>query len=700
MKQKFLFVSFFISVVTLQLTAQQTVFWRSEAANGNWENGGCGEMGTANSQWWYPGFGTNNARNRPDCFDGTTTRHNIEIGNNVHLNMSINTTFWGIRSLTLTPDASSVRTFTGSPDNNTRGIGLTSGIYNNSPANHVFNTFIGIDASEIYLMTSNSSATTTYNREIFGNSNTVVFQGAGNTLVTSTISGSGASLRKENAGTLTLTGACSYTGTTTVTGGTLELNRSGGNTLSTGNNVTINGGTLRVRSNQTINNLTISSGTLIVDENVTLTINGTFTGGGTIQNNGTIQLGGSTAFPGSSATISAMNNLIISSASGVNLNQNLTLEGNLTLTNGIFSLDNFNLLVDGQVFGGGSTSYVRTNGTGVFKPRVNEAGEITYHIGNNGVYTPIILSFTEANFGSDSRLVFSTSTGVPVSLNTTANTNFLNRTWVVEAEDITDFQYNIEFEYNPSELTAGTDEDFLLPVKFSNGVWYKPAGSSFTDGEEQGFAVADPINGTVIWYDLTSFSFFTVVQDAPSPLPVTLSSFNANCKDGGVVLTWSTASELNASHFDVQMSRDGLNWNTIGKVGAAGTTTLTTNYHFITPNAGALTYFRLSQVDLDGTTEIFGPISSACDLKENTVAVFPNPAEEQFTIDIKATEASTQATIQLVDLMGKVVYAQETALLVGSNQVRVIGVELFSGAYIVRIIAENQHFETVRLLVK
>lgn len=699
MRTKFIiFVSLLLSAA-LQSLAQQNVYWRAEAANGNWENGNCDEIGNVNSQWWYPGFAPNSARNRPDCFDGNTTRHDLEIGNNDYLNMTINTTFWGIRSLTLTANATSQRTFTGNPDNNTRGIGLTNGIYNNSPANHEFNTFIGIDASPVYLKTSNSNATTAYNREIYGNGNAIVFQGGGNTSVSAVISGNGTSLTKEDGGTLTLTGACSYTGTTTITGGTLRLNRSGGNTLPSSNNVVINGGTLRIQTNQTLNNLTISSGNLIVDAGVVLTINGTFSGGGTIQNDGTIELKGSTAFPGSSASITAMNDVIINSTSGVTLDKNLTIQGDLTLTNGLLSLGNFDLIVNGQVLGGGSNSYVRTNGTGVFKPRVNTGGAITYHVGNNGVYTPIVLNFTDANFGSDSRLVFSTSTGVPVALNS-ANTYYLNRTWVIEAEDITDFQYNIEFTYDDGELTLGTDEDQLMPVKFSNNVWYRPIGSSFSDGIEQGTASVDPVNNTITWSQLTTFSQFTVVQNSPGPLPVTITSFNASCQGSQVVLTWSTASELNASHFNVQMSRDGLNWNTVGKVEAAGTTVLTTEYQFKTPNSGALTYYRLSQVDLDGATEIFGPVSSFCDLKQNVVAVFPNPAGDYFSIDIRATEASAQATVQLLDLMGKVVFTQDLALVEGSNQVRVSDATILSGTYLVRVIAENQSFETVRLLVK
>lgn len=209
---------------------QQNIFWRDNAANGNWENGSCAEIGTPASQWWYPTFGANAARNRPDCNDGSSTRHNLNIDNNHELTMTLNTTFWGIRSLTLTNTATSNRTINSSPDDGSRGISLTDGLYNNSNSGvtHTFNARIGIDAGTVTLSTATAGAITTYNREIFGNANTTLFDGNGATNVASVISGVGAIVTKNGSGTLTLSGASAntYTGATTVNGGLLVLNKS------------------------------------------------------------------------------------------------------------------------------------------------------------------------------------------------------------------------------------------------------------------------------------------------------------------------------------------------------------------------------------------------------------------------------------------------------------------------------------------
>lgn len=224
-------------------SGQQTVFWRDNAANGNWENGGCGAIGTVASQWWYPGFNSNEARNRPDCFDGSTTRHNVIIDNNHQPTMTTNTAFWGLRSLTFASAATTNRTINSAPDDNTRGISVTNGIFNNanSGVTHTFNTRIGIDATTVTLSTATLGAISIYNREIFGNNNNIVFDGSGNTDVTAVISGAGASVTKNGSGTLTFSGSNSYSGATTITAGTLRLGAA--NVIADASNVTLNGGT-------------------------------------------------------------------------------------------------------------------------------------------------------------------------------------------------------------------------------------------------------------------------------------------------------------------------------------------------------------------------------------------------------------------------------------------------------------------------
>jgi autotransporter-associated beta strand protein len=156
------------------------------------------------------------------------------------------------------------------------------------------------------------------------------------------------------AGILALTGANTYSGLTTISGGTVQFSRTGGTTIPITNNVTVSGGTLNIKTAQTLNDLTISSGTLTVDAGVTLTINGTLDiSGGTITNSGTIAYGtnGALKYSGSSSQTStnlefpASNgpkSLSISNSAGFILHADRAINGTLTvLNNAIFDASTF-----------------------------------------------------------------------------------------------------------------------------------------------------------------------------------------------------------------------------------------------------------------------------------------------------------------------------------------------------------------------
>ncbi|MCB9298124.1 MAG: hypothetical protein H6559_34125 [Lewinellaceae bacterium] len=56
-----------------------------------------------------------------------------------------------------------------------------------------------------------------------------------------------------------------------------------------------------------------------------------------------------------------------------------------------------------------------------------------------------------------------------------------------------------------------------------------------------------------------------------SALPVTWVSFEAREGKEGIALHWETGAEENNAGFDVQRSRDGIDWETLGFVEGRGT---------------------------------------------------------------------------------------------------------------------------------
>jgi hypothetical protein len=118
------------------------------------------------------------------------------------------------------------------------------------------------------------------------------------------------------------------------------------------------------------------------------------------------------------------------------------------------------------------------------------------------------------------------------------------------------------------------------------------------------------------------------MRDISGALPVTLLSFTAKPEGDRVQLAWSTTSELNAERFIVERSADLAEYVAVGEIAAKGTTN-TRQYYSLTdtqPLPGN-NYYRLRQIDHDGTSHLFKPVAAVMSLDDVAAVVYPNPAD-------------------------------------------------------------------------
>jgi endo-1,4-beta-D-glucanase Y len=174
-----------------------------------------------------------------------------------------------------------------------------------------------------------------------------------------------------------------------------------------------------------------------------------------------------------------------------------------------------------------------------------------------------------------------------------------------------------------------------------------------------------------------------------SASPVELFSFYAEERNGDVALLWATASEKNNSYFEAERSLDGKNFSAIGKVKGNGNSGTILNYEFVDayPVFG-ISYYRLKQVDYDGTTEHSKIISvTRNDLTSLNVA--PNPFSNETNIHVFSP---TQEKLQLkiMDLSSKEVYSATH----NSNESISVGANLPSGIYIIQVIVDDRIYHS------
>lgn len=118
-----------------------------------------------------------------------------------------------------------------------------------------------------------------------------------------------------------------------------------------------------------------------------------------------------------------------------------------------------------------------------------------------------------------------------------------------------------------------------------------------------------PINSDVSYYSFEDGDFTHCMYDyngtlIDDVLPVDLSEFSVEHIRGVNIITWETLSEVDNDHFVIEYSENGIDWRDIGNVDGSGTTTHPTTYTFLHEDFGDESYYRLRQIDYDGTYDL------------------------------------------------------------------------------------------------
>ncbi|HQV50637.1 MAG: hypothetical protein IPF95_00010 [Flavobacteriales bacterium] len=190
-------------------------------------------------------------------------------------------------------------------------------------------------------------------------------------------------------------------------------------------------------------------------------------------------------------------------------------------------------------------------------------------------------------------------------------------------------------------------------------------------------------------FDLT-WTFSTPGMLDCTVLPVELVDFEAKVVDEVIELSWITQTESNSSHFTLEHSVDATDFKPIGSLSAAGNSFGTIDYSFDDPDPNnGVNYYRLKQVDLDGTftyTDIV-PIEFKKSLA--TLVPRPNPASSSIQIDLPESSAgSCMATIY--DTGGRIVRSVSIPAWIGPSFVNIPLNDLEVGSYMIQLIGNDQ----------
>lgn len=97
-----------------------------------------------------------------------------------------------------------------------------------------------------------------------------------------------------------------------------------------------------------------------------------------------------------------------------------------------------------------------------------------------------------------------------------------------------------------------------------------------------------------------------IIKGIPlEPLPVTFSNFHAEAKKGYNDISFTTVTEVNNDYFDIERSSDGMNYKSINRISGQGTSFEKNQYNYRDFEYNkSLNYYRIRQVDFDGTSSV------------------------------------------------------------------------------------------------
>lgn len=169
-----------------------------------------------------------------------------------------------------------------------------------------------------------------------------------------------------------------------------------------------------------------------------------------------------------------------------------------------------------------------------------------------------------------------------------------------------------------------------------------------------------------------------------SILPIRLTNFNLKAIDGSILLSWVTAQEINTRNFDIQSSKDGIQFKTIGTIAASGNSSVQQSYQFTDccPAAG-LVYYRLKSIDQDSKFS-YSEIRKILIPTKNTLSVYPNPAGNGPVLISLSAPLRQPTILQLYNSAGKLTWQKQ----VKANETK-IAIEMSSmpaGVYVLSVI--------------
>ncbi|RZK62970.1 MAG: T9SS type A sorting domain-containing protein [Hymenobacter sp.] len=342
---------------------------------------------------------------------------------------------------------------------------------------------------------------------------------------------------------------------------------------------------------------------------------------------------------------------------------------------------------------------VITNGTGEYRATVLGAGSssvpVTFPVALSAAasdYVPVAITAGINSAGNDKdetyRVraisgVYTTYSSAGIGATASASRGNVNTTWHIGHETATPVSATLQVCWATGREgnQFARASSYLDHYTSTTNTW-----DAVTAGSSYQAAISDGM-WAVQRTGVSKFSPFTVNSSVAGPLPVTLVAFAAKRLGSTVACAWATANEQHNDHFVVERSLEGTSFQELGTVAGHGTSPTAQNYTFVDERpAAGVTYYRLRQVDTDGTAT-YSPVAVVQGgevVGAPAITAAPNPSTGRFAL-LTNFSAAAQVRGSVVNMLGQPVATVEALVPGGAASLPLDLSAQPAGVYLVQL---------------
>ncbi len=178
-------------------------------------------------------------------------------------------------------------------------------------------------------------------------------------------------------------------------------------------------------------------------------------------------------------------------------------------------------------------------------------------------------------------------------------------------------------------------------------------------------------------FEVNSYSEFWLALTSPNGvLAINLKDFLAEKMGNKVMLKWECSGDENLSHFDIERSKDGINFSKIITVNALAGNSSTQNYSVTDESPDfPKSFYRLKSIEKDGSFSYSKVVLVKFDNNEG-FTIFPNPVKN--TLNVVINQPVQNNTLKIFDANGKIL---RTILLPNNSSTIAIDVSKLAKGY-------------------